>query len=1058
MAEKSFGVKEINLIGASGTPTIESPNNLNLNAVNVAISTNATIGGDLTVSGTVGIAGTLTYEDVTNVDAVGIITARDGIKIPDSKNARFGTDNDAIIYHNGNHLFIKEQDAGQIFIDGAAGVTLQTAGTTRIATQSDGGYVTGNLGVSNKISAASVNIGSNIQLGNAGVVTATTFSGSGASLTNLPAANLTGTLPAISGANLTNLPSDTPADTDVQITFDISASGSSGYIFTGPGNDGSTVNPDIYLVRGQRYRFINTTGSAHPFEFRNAANNADYTDGITGSQSGTQDFNVQYDAPAQLKYRCTIHTGSMVGNIYITGQQLINGADNRLVTASGAYGLNGESNLTFDGNNLAMSGTGVFTLTRNSRTLTLEGNYGNEGHPAIKTSSGHDLRIMTSGNNERLRIDSNGMIGIGGVTPKTQNTFDAIEFGKTGFLGSQTGARTVEMASNAYYNSGWKYKENDVASQYYQYQGYHAFTSAVSGSADGAITFTEHLRIASAGQIGLSGANYGTSGQVLTSQGSSSAPIWTTITGTTINNNQNNAVITGSGTANTLEAEANLTFTGSILTVTNNSGASELTLVTPNNTDSGVYFNDGSNAGAVTYQHSDNSMRFRVNSTEKLRISKNGQLLHGNYSEDQGWAVFWNAAGSGADAGTAGQDAAGDQGVNIRSDMGPTHLDLTGTDNFTLKLSNQAYNGAGVANPQGTISKILFNTVTHNGWNSYGAICLESQGTSSARGELVFMINDGTSSMAERLRITSGGFLGVGNGGTYSIETPLDVVFNHTTAAMDIVTGSNNNYQGDTLGDITLSRRHSPTKHTTFGYSASMIDFRATNTSQEWSVGQILGHVDPHGGSGYKGGLSILVNRGGEQNPSGRRTKGEHPQVSTLFTSQRVTTFSNETVSSQMVLHLTKNSASGSTAQNMISFDVGGGGRGQIKSATSGTALPTLAAYSDRRLKTNFRNYTGGYDKIKQIPVKLYDEVLNDDTKSIILEAKKDVIGWIADEVQSIFPDAVSGTKDEVDSDGKPVYQSVAGTAFLPDAIQAIQKLIQKVEILETEVAALKSS
>ena len=38
-----------------------------------------------------------------------------------------------------------------------------------------------------------------------GVCTATTFSGSGASLTNLPAANITGTLPAISGANLTNL-------------------------------------------------------------------------------------------------------------------------------------------------------------------------------------------------------------------------------------------------------------------------------------------------------------------------------------------------------------------------------------------------------------------------------------------------------------------------------------------------------------------------------------------------------------------------------------------------------------------------------------------------------------------------------------------------------------------------------------------------------------------------------------------------------------------------------------------------------------------------------------
>ena len=38
-----------------------------------------------------------------------------------------------------------------------------------------------------------------------GIATATTFKGSGASLTNLPAANLTGTLPAISGANLTGI-------------------------------------------------------------------------------------------------------------------------------------------------------------------------------------------------------------------------------------------------------------------------------------------------------------------------------------------------------------------------------------------------------------------------------------------------------------------------------------------------------------------------------------------------------------------------------------------------------------------------------------------------------------------------------------------------------------------------------------------------------------------------------------------------------------------------------------------------------------------------------------
>ena len=52
MADKDFGVKKINLIGASGTAKVTSPTTLNLNAPNVAISTDMSVGGELTVTDT----------------------------------------------------------------------------------------------------------------------------------------------------------------------------------------------------------------------------------------------------------------------------------------------------------------------------------------------------------------------------------------------------------------------------------------------------------------------------------------------------------------------------------------------------------------------------------------------------------------------------------------------------------------------------------------------------------------------------------------------------------------------------------------------------------------------------------------------------------------------------------------------------------------------------------------------------------------------------------------------------------------------------------------------
>lgn len=53
MADRSFGVKEINIVGSAGTPTISSPDNINLDGIKVAISTDLQVGRNISVVGVI---------------------------------------------------------------------------------------------------------------------------------------------------------------------------------------------------------------------------------------------------------------------------------------------------------------------------------------------------------------------------------------------------------------------------------------------------------------------------------------------------------------------------------------------------------------------------------------------------------------------------------------------------------------------------------------------------------------------------------------------------------------------------------------------------------------------------------------------------------------------------------------------------------------------------------------------------------------------------------------------------------------------------------------------
>ena len=96
------------------------PNGIQVTGIVTSTVLDNTVNGNFTVTGNASIGGVLTYEDVTNIDSVGLVTARTGIKVP----------------------------------------------------------------------AGEVTVGSNIQLGNAGIITATSYRGDGGQLTGIDATSI----------------------------------------------------------------------------------------------------------------------------------------------------------------------------------------------------------------------------------------------------------------------------------------------------------------------------------------------------------------------------------------------------------------------------------------------------------------------------------------------------------------------------------------------------------------------------------------------------------------------------------------------------------------------------------------------------------------------------------------------------------------------------------------------------------------------------------------------------------------------------------------------------
>ena len=257
------------------------------------------------------------------------------------------------------------------------------------------------------------------------------------------------------------------------------------------------------------------------------------------------------------------------------------------------------------------------------------------------------------------------------------------------------------------------------------------------------------------GQLDIgSNIKLGTAGVVTATSFVGSGANLTGITQTTINNNANNRIITGSGSANTLEAESALTFNGTDLEIQPASAAPALFVGDSNRTGAGqglVHFRGNWNGTTVaritidtgddTTNKDDGIIRFDTSSTgsltERIRITRDGKLGIGNVSSP-------------------------DEKIEIRTfsnDMGVLIKSTGSTSNALQFDANRSGANQGIGNIKGrwngtTVAQIFMNTGDDTTDKNDGYIIF---GTESAA-------SNGNVNATERMRIRADGNVSIADG------------------------------------------------------------------------------------------------------------------------------------------------------------------------------------------------------------------------------------------------------------------------------------------------------